>query len=216
MRKIDKSKILSTEYKMWMDVELNEKNKKHPTNSRHKYRQDVIMNLLHCQRGVCAYTERFLCDPEDFSEDKWEKGRYNSKKRKYYGELEHFNPVLKKNKYWEWGNLFVISGTINRVKNKKEVDYILKPDSPEYDPFSLLEYNEKKHIFVPHTDIKDETIRERIRRMIDVLHLNFTPVHRERRRFFKLVAKSKEHAQPVEIYQFFTAHKMAETTRKEA
>lgn len=116
MRKIDKSNILSTEYKKWLDEELNTKNKKHPTNSRHKYRQDVMMNLLHCQKGVCAYTEKFLCDPEDISKDNWQEGRYRSKDRKYYGELEHFDPELKKDKFWEWGNLFVVHETVNRLK----------------------------------------------------------------------------------------------------
>ena len=216
MRKIDKSKILSTEYKNWLDTELDKKNKKHPNNSRHKYKQDVIMNLLHCQNGVCAYTEKFLCDPEDFNEDNWEAGRYKSTKRKYYGELEHFDPALKKDKYWEWDNLFVIAETINRVKNKKEVDYILKPDAPGYDPFKLLEYNEKFHIFIPHTGINDIKVRERIRRMINVLHLNFTPVYKERRRYFRMLAKEREFEQTVEIYQFFTAYRMAEAAKQEA
>ena len=129
-----------------------------------------------------------LCDPGLLNEDKWENGRYKYKKHEKpqcLGDLEHFDPKLKKNRYWEWENLFVILERINRRKGAKEVDHILKPDSPDYDPLELLEYNEKYHIFVPHTGIEDEAIRKRIQRMIEVLHINYDFVCRERRRFLK-------------------------------
>jgi hypothetical protein len=111
--------------------------------------------------------------------------------------------------------LFVVLERINRKKGTKEVDYILKPDSPDYDPMKLLEYNEKYHIFIPHTGIKDKTIRERIQRMIDVLHINYDFVCRERRRFLKEVCKSREMDQPVEIDRFFTAYQMAAAAKEE-
>ncbi len=72
MRKIDKSKILSTAYKKWVD-KLNKDNIKHP-HSREPYYYDVVMNLLHCQKGVCAYTEMFLCNSELLTKDNWVDG----------------------------------------------------------------------------------------------------------------------------------------------
>lgn len=216
MKKIDKTKILSSKYKGWLD-KLNRDKVKHPDNSSSTYYYDVVMNLLHCQKGVCAYTEMFLCNPSLLGEDKWENGRYKLKKLKKpecFGELDHFDPKLKKNKYWEWDNLFVIASKINKRKGKKEVDDILKPDSPGYDPMKLLEYNEKYHIFIPHTGIKNKTKRKRIQRMIEVLHLNFDLVCRERRRFLKEVFKSRDIGQPIEPDRFFTAYQMAGVARE--
>jgi hypothetical protein len=54
MRKIDKTKILSVHYKKWLD-QVSRDNVKHP--QRSTYYDDVVMNLLHCQKGACAYTE---------------------------------------------------------------------------------------------------------------------------------------------------------------
>ncbi|UCH95275.1 MAG: hypothetical protein JSV88_00130 [Candidatus Aminicenantes bacterium] len=206
MRKIDKTNILSVQYKKWLD-KLNRDKVKHPQSST--YYDDVVMNLLHCQKGICAYTEMSLCNPGLLDEDNWKKGRYNKKRPEPIGELDHFDPKLKKNKYWEWENLFVVLERINRKKGSKEVDYILKPDSSDYDPMVLLEYNEKYHIFIPHTEIEDEAIRKRIHRMIEVLHINYDFVCRERRRFLKVAFKSREMEAPVEIDRFFTAYQMA-------
>ena len=54
MKKIDKSKILSEEYLNWMD---ESKRDDLTYDSSHKYIKDIKMNLLHCQNGLCAYTE---------------------------------------------------------------------------------------------------------------------------------------------------------------
>lgn len=211
MRKIDKTKILSVKYKKWVD-QLNHDEVKHP---QHRYYYtDVVMNLLHCQKGVCAYTEMPLCHLELWSADNWKNGRYAHKRPQAIGELDHFNPQLKKNKYWEWQNLFVVLEKINKRKGTQEVDDILKPDSDQYDPAALLEYNEKSHIFIPHTGIENEVIRERIQRMIDVLHINFGFVRRERGRFLKEVFKSREMDREVKIDRFFTAYQMAVTAKE--
>jgi len=214
MRKIDKGKILSTKYKQWVD-KLNRDKVKHPNNRNKPYYCDVVMNLLHCQKGVCAYTEMEICDPELLNDNNWENGRYKLTDAGQFGELEHFDHNLKKSKFWEWENLFVTAPKINRRKGIKEVDYILKPDSPEYDPTVLLEYDIDKNVFIPHRRIKEKTIRDRIRRMIDVLQLNWDGVHRKRKRFLKEVFESQFFEQPIKINQFFTAYEMAASARQE-
>jgi hypothetical protein len=153
MRKIDKSKILSTKYKEWVE-KLDKEQKKHPVpKTKDRYFYDVVMNLLHCQKGVCAYTERFLCKAELLTEDKWENGRYARKKPKRFGHLEHFNPNLKDEKGYEWDNLFVACSDVNVLKGEEDVDDILKPDSPDYDPMELLDYDIDTHFFVANTGI---------------------------------------------------------------
>jgi len=206
MRRIDKTKILSSKYKEWLD-KLDRDKVKHP-HSR-TYYNDVVMNLLHCQKGVCAYTEMFLCNSGLLSEDKWKNGRYAEKKTEHFGELEHFDPKLKANRFWEWDNLFVIHSDINRLKRDKDIDDIPKPDSPGYDPDKLLEYDDDTHLFVPHTDIKNETERRHIERMIDVLQLNHNTVRCEREIFLKKVGEYREVNRTVNIDRFFTACRMA-------
>jgi hypothetical protein len=213
MRKIDKTKVLSTQYKKWVD-RLNRDKVKHPAQTR-TYYNDVMMNLLHCQKGVCAYTEMIICNPELLDEENWKNGRYKSKKIDRLGSLEHFDPQLKKDKSWEWDNLFAISLDINVKKGAKEVDGILKPDSPQYDPFKLLEYNARTHLFVPHRDIEDNDLRERIKRMIKVLQVNHDTVCYQRKTFFYRIAwQGKVDRQP-EIDRFFTAYQMATAVKKE-
>ncbi len=208
MKKIDKSKILSSRYKEWVD-KLDKENKKHPlpkSNDRHYY--DVVMNLLHCQKGVCAYTESFLCKAELYSEDKWEDGKYKIKKPKRFGHLEHFNPALKKKKGYEWANLFVAFSDINVLKGENEVDDILKPDSPHYDPMALLEYDIETHFFIPHTEIKNEKLRKRIDHMLDLLQVNHDTIHTDRRKFLTSGLEYREMNRDFEVYKYFTACRM--------
>ena len=207
MRKIDKTKILSVEYKKWVD-NLNHDEEQHQKDNRYYY-VDILMNLLHCQKGVCAYTEMLLCHPCLLKADNWKNGRYAHKSPQAIGELDHFDPRLKKNKCWEWQNLFVVLERINRVKSDREVDDILKPDSPHYDPAVLLEYNGKYNIFIPHTRIEDEAIRKRIKHMIDVLQINYPYIRGEREKFLKEVFKARELGWSIEIDRFFTAYQMA-------
>ena len=213
MRKIDKTKILSTQYKKWVD-RLNRDKIIHPAQKR-TYYNDVMMNLLHCQKGVCAYTEMIICNPELLDEKNWKNGRYKSRKVDRLGSLEHFDPQLKKDKYWEWDNLFAISLDINVKKGAQEVDDILKPDSPQYDPFKLLEYNAQTHRFAPHCDIEDSDLRERIKRMLKVLQVNHDTVRYHRKTFFNRISwHGNVDIQP-EIDCFFTAYQMAAAEKKE-
>lgn len=212
MRRINKNTVLSTTYKEWVD-KLNRDSVKHPQKNN-TYYYDVAMNLLHCQKGVCAYTEMFLCDSRFWDESNWENGRYKYKKPEFLGELDHLDHRLKADKYWDWDNLFVVLEKVNRRKGTREVDEILKPDTPGYDPMVYLEYNEKYDVFVPHAGIKDDLTKKRIQHMLDALQINFDPVRRERRRFLKEVLKSQFMNEPIKIDRFFTAYQMVMSARK--
>jgi len=213
MRRIDKTRILSTKYKDWVD-QRDHDNLDHP--ERSKYRVDVVMNLFYCQEGVCAYTEIPLCPHDLLDEQKWKNGRYKGKKGKIdkFGSLEHFDPSLKKKKSWKWENLFMVHTDINSKKSDAPVDEILKPDLPSYDPFKLLAYSDKTHRFAPSPDIADETLRQRIDRMIDVLQLNHGMIRDERINFFALVqCKNERLDSPFEPDRFFTAYKMVKAKK---
>ncbi len=208
MQFIDKSdsQILSTEYKQWVDG-LEKGNNVHPENS--KYRPDVVMNLLYCQKGVCAYTEMRLCASELVSKSKWKNGRYKEPPPDKFGSLEHFDPRLKIERFWKWENLFMVHSDINTKKGRRDVDDILKPDSPGYDPFKLLEYNINTHFFSPNRRIKDKAEKDRIEQMIKVLQLNHGSVRYERKSFFKNLVLHHKLQRPFTPDRFFTAHKMA-------
>ena len=75
MRKIDKTKILSTEYKKWEEhFEKNNEPHSKYNSIDNKYYNDVVMNLLFCQKGLCAYTEIELCSPDVINEQNWKNG----------------------------------------------------------------------------------------------------------------------------------------------
>ena len=60
MRKVDKTEILANEYASWI-AEYEKISRKHVGYSAsHKYYKDVLVSLLWCQGGVCAYTEIFI------------------------------------------------------------------------------------------------------------------------------------------------------------
>ncbi len=65
----------------------------------------------------------------------------------------------------------MIDSDINNRKGSKPVDPILKPDADNYDPFSLLEYHPKKHVFMPNYGL-EKTVFERVETMINTLHIN--------------------------------------------
>jgi len=208
MRKIDKSIILSGEYKAWVDG-LNEENRKHPDDR--KYYDDVFFNLLYCQKGICAYTEIRLCSPALISDSKWQDNRYvKCDDQKSRGHLEHFNPTLKTEKYWEWENLFVIDSDINtKVKRGRKVFPILKPDAPAYNPDELLEYDHETDRFGPNPAIKDEKKRCQIKYMIETLGINADFIVRERRKSCNRFKKNMlEYNREEEIDEFYTAIEM--------
>ena len=172
MKKIDKSKILSKEYLKWMEA-LKEEHPKYA--SSHKYIQDIKMNLLYCQNGLCAYTEEQLCDLELLKDTCWKDGRYIQPledENLVNGDLEHFDCTLKETKAYLWDNLFMANSNINcRVKSTKPVNPILKPDAKEYDPFKYLEFDDKINKFLPNINLSEQDKID-VTEMIETLGIN--------------------------------------------
>jgi len=213
MQKIDKSydTILSTKYKKWVDN--LEKNKKNHPDSR-TYYDDIVMELYRCQKGVCAYTERFICVPSLYESGNWIDGDYKiSDKAEFVrtdhaGELEHFDHHLKKDKYWLWSNLFMIDSTINSRKSSKDIVYYLKPDSEDYSPEKYFDYDEETHRFIPNTDLDIEQ-RTEIKDMIDnVFYLNHGVILNDRRDFINDLKAKINNKSTYKFDRFFTATKM--------
>lgn len=213
MQKIDKNydTILSTKYKKWVN-NLENKDKKHP-NSR-TYYDDIVMELYRCQKGVCAYTERFICPSSLYKSDNWIDGDYNIRdevefiRTDHAGELEHFDHHLKKNKYWLWDNLFMIDSTINSRKSDRDIVYYLKPDSEDYSPEKYFDYDEETHRFIPNTDLDVEQ-RTEIKYMIDnVFYLNHGVILNDRKDFINELRAKINNKSTYKFDRFFTATKM--------
>lgn len=220
MRRIVKTCHLSTVYKNWHDA-LEAGNSDHPEYSAaHQYYVDVVMNLLHCQNGLCAYTEMVLCPTDSFEANKWNAGRYGAAKPEWMGQLEHFDSTLKPKKGWLWGNLFVVASDINtKVKGQRAVDSSLKPDAADYDPREKLEYNVSMHVFVARSDLSD-ALRARVTTMIQTLGLNHGTVRQLRinqlTQLLKSIELGVETWDTVVVYQFPTAFAMMRSQRQHA
>jgi hypothetical protein len=174
MQKIDKSQILSTNYKTWH----NSLGDNHPTynSSNNKYYNEIKMCLLHCQKGLCAYTEEMLCDEKYFDISNWQNGKYTPltqiQKNEIQGDLEHFDESLKTQKAWLWDNLFIVDTYINcRVKHTKAIKNILKPDSSTYDPYKYLDFNYETGVFFPNINLTQQE-KDDVAYMIEVLGIN--------------------------------------------
>jgi hypothetical protein len=179
VRRIDKERILSTSYKQWHDG-METANRSHPVyTSQHDFYLDVVMNLFHCQGGLCAYTEVLLCPPSECEACKWEQGRYPPPRPEFDGNLEHFDSTLKREKGWLWANLFMVHSDTNRRKGQRAVDVILKPDAEDYDPFRKLEYDVSRHVFIPNS-LLSEDLSNRVNNMILILGLNHGTVRQHR------------------------------------
>ena len=214
MQSIDKSiaKIVSTRYKRWVD-KVDAAGRVHNKNYNYYY-DDVAMNLFKCQSGVCAYTEMYISPQVLYGHMNWVKGKYKIpvvsayKRTDHFGELDHFDPNDKINRYWNWNNLFMIHSTINtRKSNTVVIDY-LKPDLPAYSPEEYFNYDEDTHRFVPNTDIEDENIIAEIWHMIDnVLFLNHGVVKTYREEYINVIKDKQELGKPFKIDRFFTSVK---------
>ena len=211
MRKIDKSQILAKAYQSWLE-QLDQNT--HPKySSAHKYYKDVLVSLLFCQQGLCAYTEILIAEKERCSPDNFDDtGRYIERKKpesSFSAQLDHFDSRLKEKYGWHWENFFAISDKINTEKGTQPVDEILKPDSPDYDPYKLLSYNDKRHLFHVHPEIEDDKLIERIERMIVVLGLNQGTIKDNRRAYLEPKKNSLLLGKEIEpVYQFVTAFEM--------
>jgi hypothetical protein len=182
MRKIDKTEILATAYHRWLAQEQAKPapaRKAYDRNaSKFKFYYDIAMNLLYCQKGLCAYTEVQLCPEKYLANELWKKGKYDKSlliPKPFNGELEHFDESLKETNGWLWDNFFMIDSDTNNRKGTKAIDIRLKPDMPTYNPFEIFDYSLETHRFIINTDMnitKDD--RKNLQAMVDdVLGINF-------------------------------------------
>lgn len=157
MKKVEKSNILATAYQAWVDTL---EDGKHPAynSSKNEFYLDIVMSLFACQKGLCAYTELPLCVPERWEDKKWENGRYIDRTYQYEGNLDHFDPNLKKCNGWLWDNLFMIHSDINRRKSTKIAH--LKPDEPDYDPDNVMRYTLSTGEFIAQEGVDQGDIND--------------------------------------------------------
>ncbi|KIM12980.1 MAG: hypothetical protein KU38_02760 [Sulfurovum sp. FS08-3] len=192
MRKIDKSTILSQNYKH--SVQKFKKDEHEPYESKYKrdYYTDMKMSLLYCQKGLCAYTEQMLCEPIFIAENNWDNEKYKNLERlekdKIQGDIDHFNKSLKSKNAFLWDNLFVVATHVNcRIKGRQEIiEGILKPDSNDYDPYKCLSWIKDDtnkdmdiYIFSPNKNLSIDK-QKKIQKMIDILGLNCIDSLRQR------------------------------------
>ena len=192
MRKIDKTTQFSTVYKTW-ENDLENRKQAHPkynsSNGEHYY--SIVMDLLRCQNGLCAYTEVRLCKPDFYAKEHWTNDVYDNSKWTngvpYKGQLEHFDESLKSKKAgendkkdWLWVNFFIIESDTNIKKGVKKVADFLKPDRSDYSPEKYLEYNQNTHCFEAKESL-DDIRKNKIKDSLEVLGINHpTVVHRRK------------------------------------
>lgn len=183
MRKIQKDATLATAYKKWLDA-LNKSGKNHPTyTSSFRFYKDIVANLLWVQKGLCAYTEMFLVNPDIVKPSEWKNGRF--KDFDFMGHLDHYDSKLKTDKGWEWNNFFLVHSDVNvKVKGTKKVNSLLKPDEAAYNPFYYLEYDFKAHHFYPNGD-RELDLQKKILEDINTLGLNYQPIIDYRKDYLK-------------------------------
>ncbi len=207
MKKIDKKTIISTQYKSWVESI----NGDHPNYySSHKFVKDIKMSLLSCQNGLCAYTEEQLCDLKLLKDECWKDGKYIKEldnEDLVNGDLEHFDCILKENKAYLWDNLFMVNSNINcRVKGTKLINPILKPDTPEYDPFKYLQFDDKINRFIPNINLSKQDKID-VLEMIDVLGINKNAFKRAKQ--LKGLKEDFEFGEDLkEPYEYATSWKM--------
>ncbi|MCE2962613.1 MAG: hypothetical protein ACK5UE_00420 [Chitinophagales bacterium] len=211
MKKIDKSEILATSYKTWLD-NLGETHPEY-TSSKHKFYYDIVANLVWIQGGLCAYTEVLLNDKKTVAPEKWVDGMFNRFEVK--GALDHYFPNLKRETGWDWQNFFLIDYDINsKIKRDNQPHGILKPDKSDFDPFYFLEYNYVKHIFIPNSE-RDIDFQIKIKHDIDILGLNYGPIVNDREKYLKnlfseaLMGKKEILEIRKDLYKFYTAFEMS-------
>jgi hypothetical protein len=214
MQKIDKTVVLSTVYQEWLNLlEQNQSSHGNYTSSQHRFYTDIAMALYHCQNGLCAYTERKLCEDGYFEAINWQDGSYSDTLPKTEGQLDHFDPTLKKEKAWLWDNFLMVLGKANNDKGEKPIDVILKPDAPNYEPFRLLDYDYDLDEFIPNLDLTDSE-QKRVYTMIETLCLNAGYVKLYHKPFLKEIKANIELGRTIswadvrEPKQFPTAFEM--------
>ncbi len=210
MRKIDKSTVLSSKYKEW-EEKLGIDNHPQYNSSSNKYYHDIKMSLLYCQKGLCAYTEQLLCDTKYLDVTSWNDGEYSKElttedKHSIQGDLEHFDESLKANNGWLWDNFFVVATHNNcRIKGSKPIKDILKPDSPDYDPYKYLTFDSEEGIFGANGALNDNE-KVDVEYMIKTLGLNC--ISDDRKRQIKEWLDMRDMGINFEVYRYKTAWEM--------
>lgn len=210
MRKLDKSTILSQSYKTWLDSLEDDKHPKYNSSSN-EYYFDIKMSLLHCQNGLCAYTEQQLCDTAFTTIDNWNEEKFNktlTEEQKYsiQGDLEHFDESLKPKNGWSWDNFFVVDTHANcRIKGTKSIKKILKPDSFTYDENKYLQFDFEAGVFSPNNDLSDKE-KEDVKDMIKTLGINC--IYAQRKKQLEEWKDRLEVGLDVVPHQYVTAWKM--------
>lgn len=213
MKKIDKSTILSKDFEAWHNGLVYDKHPHYNSSSNSHY-FDIKMSLLHCQGGLCAYTEQRLCDSELLKTEHWNDKKYSKtlskeEKSSIQGDLEHFDESFKEKNGWSWDNFFVVSTHANcRIKGKKSVKDILKPDRDAYDPMSYLEFDFDRGVFISKITLDDDEKKD-VAYMIETLGINCIYSQRKKR---LLEWKDRiEVGLSVEPDEYVTAWKMTNT-----
>ena len=210
MRKIDKNKIQSADYKTYLESLIDTNHPKY-NSSKFEYYQDIKMSLLKSQNALCAYTEQLLCDPDYITPNNWDDKKYTREltqedKNSIQGDLEHFDESLKTNKAWLWSNLFVVATHNNcRIKGSKSIDYILKPDHVDYDPYKYLEFDYETGMFIANNNLTQDK-KDKVVYMIRTLGINC--IHIQRTKYLKMLKDRKDIGLDTKPYQYITAWDM--------
>lgn len=220
MKALNKNITKSTQFDTWQKGLTTGFHPKY-TSSSHELYYDIVMELFHIQGGLCAYTEVILCDPQFYDSANWVNGKYTCTVPsghtipEFIGDLDHFDPSLKKTDGWDWNNFFMIHSNINRKKSTKTVTTLLKPDLITYNATNLLSYEPRKNLFTPNfnnTAITSAQYQD-IQDAIDVLGINHSTIKHQR----KLILRKKQaevesgsSTWKAGIEQFPTAHAMME------
>lgn len=212
MRALDKKKCKAKEYFNWQAA------KPRKYYSSNKYYYDVLVSLLLCQGGVCAYSEIRLIDQEDLKSynKKFDKnGKYTGNNPSVPAHIEHFNSQLKDVNGFKWDNLFAVFGplntTIKRVrenefieKNKIAISDIIKPDRKGYNHKSFLSYDLNDHCFYPSVLLSDKDF-SLVEEMIYVLGLNWDYLRMNRKEYLFPILLKHNAGEKVKVNQFYSA-----------
>jgi len=161
-----KKQKLATQFFTEIEQYKAKHNGKYPKySSSYKFSTDVFVNLLICQKGVCAYSEMGI--DFDFEEksnsERWKDGCYLVEKPKIDADIEHYQSKANCEREcdWDWNNLFLVSKHINQsIKRDKPVYDFMRPDHPDYSPEKYLYYSFDTQMFVPHPDLDEQTYKQ--------------------------------------------------------
>ena len=218
-----KKKKLATAF--FTDIEKHriENNGKYPRySSSYKHYNSVFVNLLICQKGVCAYSEMGIYFDYEKCNTKalWESGKFGGNKPKIDADIEHYKAKSRCSGEcdWDWNNLFLVSKHINQsIKRDKPVYDFLRPDKPDYAPQRYLWYSFDTQMFVPRPDLDISTYKK-VEETLKTLGINSSNTVKSRRKKMLLdyltdiyVKKySYQEIKKEKLCEFFTAYEMSE------